>query len=84
MTDAGVTPRATYRLQLTKDFTFVQAGLLAPYLEVLGVSHAYLSPILKVRKGSSHGYDTVDHTLINPEQGGLNVSSAPGATMSAE
>jgi (1->4)-alpha-D-glucan 1-alpha-D-glucosylmutase len=69
MTDAGATPRATYRLQLTKDFTFAQAGALAPYLKALGISHAYLSPILKARKGSTHGYDTVDHTLLNPELG---------------
>ena len=62
-------PRATYRLQMTKDFTFRQAAGLAPYLQRLGISHAYLSPILKARKGSTHGYDTVDHTMINPELG---------------
>jgi (1->4)-alpha-D-glucan 1-alpha-D-glucosylmutase len=62
-------PRSTYRLQLTKDFTFADAGALAPYLQSLGISHAYLSPILKARPGSSHGYDTVDHRLLNPELG---------------
>jgi (1->4)-alpha-D-glucan 1-alpha-D-glucosylmutase len=62
-------PRATYRLQLSKDFTFRQAAELAPYLEQLGISHAYLSPILKARRGSTHGYDTVDHSMINPELG---------------
>jgi len=64
-----ITPRATYRLQLNKDFTFADALALVPYLAELGVSHAYLSPILKARSGSTHGYDTVDHTQINPELG---------------
>ena len=62
-------PRATYRLQLTKDFGFERAAGLAPYLSKLGISHAYLSPVLKARRGSSHGYDTVDHTVLNPELG---------------
>jgi (1->4)-alpha-D-glucan 1-alpha-D-glucosylmutase len=63
------TLRATYRLQLNKDFNFQQARELVPYLAELGASHAYLSPILKAQLGSTHGYDTVDHTLINPELG---------------
>lgn len=64
-------PRATYRLQFNKDFTFASAAALAPYLGRLGISHAYLSPILKARPGSTHGYDTVDHTVLNPEIGTL-------------
>ncbi|HZY68494.1 MAG TPA: alpha-amylase family glycosyl hydrolase, partial [Devosia sp.] len=62
-------PRATYRLQLTKDFPFSRAAALAPYLSKLGISHAYLSPVLKARRGSTHGYDTVDHSILNPELG---------------
>ncbi len=62
-------PRASYRLQLNKDFGFPDAEKLATYLGKLGISHAYLSPILKARSGSTHGYDTVDHTVINPEIG---------------
>ncbi|UJW84730.1 malto-oligosyltrehalose synthase [Devosia sp. SL43] len=65
-------PSATYRLQLNKDFTFADATALVPYLDHLGVSHAYLSPILTARPGSTHGYDTVDHTQINPELGSLD------------
>ena len=64
-----IAPRATYRLQLNKDFTFADAAALAPYLDTLGISHVYLSPILRARTGSTHGYDTVDHTTINPELG---------------
>jgi (1->4)-alpha-D-glucan 1-alpha-D-glucosylmutase len=62
-------PRATYRLQLTKDFGFAAAARLAPYLAALGVSHLYASPYLKARPGSTHGYDIVDHNALNPELG---------------
>lgn len=62
-------PRATYRLQLNRAFTFADALALVPYLDSLGISHVYLSPILRARPGSTHGYDTVDHTSINPELG---------------
>ncbi len=62
-------PRATYRLQLSPSFTFRQAEQLTAYLQALGISHLYLSPLLKPRRGSSHGYDVVDHTALNPELG---------------
>ncbi len=64
------TPRATYRLQLHKGFTFDDAAAIVPYLARLGVSDVYTSPILKARPGSQHGYDIVDHDKINPELGG--------------
>ncbi|HEX3429288.1 MAG TPA: malto-oligosyltrehalose synthase [Rhizomicrobium sp.] len=63
-------PRATYRLQFRKEFTFAHASALVPYFNNLGVSHVYASPILAARKGSSHGYDVIDHSRINPELGG--------------
>lgn len=63
-------PRATYRLQFHKQFTFEDAAKLAPYLARLGVSHLYASPYLKARPGSMHGYDIVDHGALNPELGG--------------
>jgi len=63
-------PRATYRLQLNRDFTFLDAVGLVPYLAKLGISHVYCSPILRARPGSAHGYDVVDHNEINPELGG--------------
>jgi (1->4)-alpha-D-glucan 1-alpha-D-glucosylmutase len=65
-----MTPRASYRLQFHKGFTFDEAVPLAPYLAKLGISHLYSSPILTARAGSTHGYDVVDHTNINPELGG--------------
>jgi (1->4)-alpha-D-glucan 1-alpha-D-glucosylmutase len=63
-------PVATYRLQLTAAFNFDSAARVAPYLKSLGISHVYASPFLKARKGSTHGYDIVDHTRFNPELGG--------------
>jgi (1->4)-alpha-D-glucan 1-alpha-D-glucosylmutase len=63
-------PVATYRLQLTADFNFDAAAAVVPYLKQLGISHVYASPFMKARKGSTHGYDIVDHTRFNPELGG--------------
>jgi (1->4)-alpha-D-glucan 1-alpha-D-glucosylmutase len=63
------TPIATYRLQLNRDFTFAQATAIVPYLSALGISHCYVSPCLKARAGSMHGYDIVDHNSLNPEIG---------------
>ena len=37
-------PRATYRLQLNRDFTLRHATALLSYLDELGVSHCYLRP----------------------------------------
>ena len=62
-------PRATYRLQLNRDFTFEQAREIVPYLSAIGISHCYASPLLKARPGSLHGYDIVDHNSLNPEIG---------------
>ena len=63
-------PRATYRLQFHRDFTFADAQALIPYLDDLGISHIYASPVTTARSGSTHGYDVVDPTRINPELGG--------------
>jgi (1->4)-alpha-D-glucan 1-alpha-D-glucosylmutase len=62
--------RATYRLQLTREFGFASARALIPYLRDLGISHLYLSPSLQAREGSTHGYDVVDPTRISDELGG--------------
>jgi (1->4)-alpha-D-glucan 1-alpha-D-glucosylmutase len=62
-------PIATYRLQLTPEFGFDAAAAIIPYLKALGITHVYASPFLKARKGSTHGYDIVDHTRFNPELG---------------
>lgn len=66
---------ATYRLQLRGPasgfpFTFADAENLLDYLDELGVSHVYLSPILTAVRGSAHGYDVTDPTAVSPELGG--------------
>jgi (1->4)-alpha-D-glucan 1-alpha-D-glucosylmutase len=62
-------PGATYRLQFHAGFTFRDARRLVPYLHDLGVTHCYASPYLKARPGSTHGYDIINHQLLNPEIG---------------
>jgi (1->4)-alpha-D-glucan 1-alpha-D-glucosylmutase len=62
-------PLSTYRLQLHSGFRFEDARTLVPYLHALGISHYYVSPILKSRAGSTHGYDITDHNQLDPEIG---------------
>ena len=70
---AGAPPipplRATYRLQLHGGFRLADATAVVAYLERLGVSHLYASPILRARAGSTHGYDVADPDALNPELG---------------
>jgi (1->4)-alpha-D-glucan 1-alpha-D-glucosylmutase len=66
---------STYRLQLRGSssgfgFTFADAENLLDYLDELGVSHVYLSPIITAARGSSHGYDVTDPTTVSAELGG--------------
>jgi (1->4)-alpha-D-glucan 1-alpha-D-glucosylmutase len=63
-------PRATFRLQFNKQFTFADAARMVPYLAALGASHVYASPIMAARPGSMHGYDVIDPTRVNLELGG--------------
>src|ERR1700730_11401643 len=66
---------STYCLQLRGaasgfGFTFADAENLLDYLDDLGVSHLYLSPILTPVTGSGHGYDVTDPTTVSAELGG--------------
>jgi (1->4)-alpha-D-glucan 1-alpha-D-glucosylmutase len=63
-------PVSTYRLQFGPDLKFADAAKLGSYLADLGITHAYLSPILGAGKGSTHGYDVVDHSKIDAQLGG--------------
>ncbi|MFJ6616596.1 malto-oligosyltrehalose synthase [Kitasatospora sp. NPDC091335] len=67
---AATVPSSTYRLQLQPGFTLRDATAAVPYLAALGVSHLHLSPLLEAVPGSTHGYDTVDHTRISEQLGG--------------
>ena len=62
-------PRATYRMQFHKGFTLRDAKDLVPFLDELGISHIYASPLLKAVSGSMHGYDVCDFSRLNPELG---------------
>lgn len=66
---------ATYRLQLRGAssgfaFTLADAENLLDYLDELGVSHLYLSPILTAVSGSSHGYDVTNPETVSADLGG--------------
>lgn len=66
---------STYRLQLRGEssgfgFTFADAENLLDYLDDLGVTHLYLSPVMTAASGSAHGYDVTDPTTVAPELGG--------------
>ena len=62
-------PAATYRLQFHRRFRVEHATGLAPYLDALGITDLYASPIFQARRGSSHGYDVTDPTRLNVELG---------------
>ncbi|HZS32795.1 MAG TPA: malto-oligosyltrehalose synthase [Methylomirabilota bacterium] len=62
-------PGATYRLQFHHGFRFDDARQVVPYLHALGITDLYASSYLTARPGSTHGYDVVDHTRLNPEIG---------------
>lgn len=68
-------PLCTYRFQLRGPdsgfgFTFADAAGLVDYLDELGVTHLYLSPIMTPVGGSAHGYDVADPTTVSESLGG--------------
>jgi (1->4)-alpha-D-glucan 1-alpha-D-glucosylmutase len=65
-------PLSTYRIQFNRDFGFRQTCNIVRYLQQLGISDIYTSPVLKAKKGSLHGYDIVDMSSLNPELGSEN------------
>lgn len=72
-------PRSTYRLQIRESFDLNAAARIAGYVHDLGADWLYLSPILKAEPGSDHGYDVVDHSLIDPARGGRGGLDAASA-----
>jgi (1->4)-alpha-D-glucan 1-alpha-D-glucosylmutase len=64
-----VRPGSAYRMQFNGSFRFVDGIRLIPYLQRLGITTLYSSPILAAQAGSMHGYDITDHNRINPEIG---------------
>jgi (1->4)-alpha-D-glucan 1-alpha-D-glucosylmutase len=64
-------PLSTYRLQLNSGCDLNKVFELLPYLDQLGISDLYLSPLFRAREESSHGYDVVDHGAIDPAIGNM-------------
>jgi (1->4)-alpha-D-glucan 1-alpha-D-glucosylmutase len=62
-------PTSTYRLQLNAGFRFSDAAAVVEYLDALGITDCYASPLSMARPGSVHGYDVVEPTRLNPELG---------------
>jgi (1->4)-alpha-D-glucan 1-alpha-D-glucosylmutase len=63
-------PISTYRVQIRAEFGFDDVAEITGYLDRLGVSHVYLSPILQAAPGSAHGYDVIDHDRLSADAGG--------------
>ncbi|WP_380178411.1 malto-oligosyltrehalose synthase [Kalamiella sp. sgz302252] len=63
-------PASTYRIQFRNGMTFDRAAALVPYLQQLGISHLYASPIFTALSGSTHGYDVTNANEIDPAIGG--------------
>jgi (1->4)-alpha-D-glucan 1-alpha-D-glucosylmutase len=76
-------PGATYRLQLTEQFGFAQVVEHLDYFADLGVTDLYLSPIMRARTDSEHGYDVVDPTEVSPALGGEDALRALSSAAAA-
>jgi len=76
-------PVSTYRLQIRESFDLDAAAAIAGYVHDLGADWLYLSPILKAEEGSDHGYDVVDHSLVDPARGGREGLDAASAAARA-
>ncbi|MGH9045063.1 MAG: malto-oligosyltrehalose synthase [Acidimicrobiales bacterium] len=59
---------STYRLDL-RAVGLRGATALVPYLSGLGVQTLYVSPLGQAAPGSTHGYDVVDPTVLDPALG---------------
>ena len=60
---------ATYRLQVNANFDLDAVTATVDYLQELGITDVYTSPLLAAANGSTHGYDVVDYHRMNPELG---------------
>ena len=63
-------PISSYRLQLTKKFTFQDAIKILPYLKTLGVEMIYLSPFFQIEKDSLNPYKILTPYEVDSQVGG--------------
>lgn len=68
MPDYGI-PLSTYRLQFNGSFRFKAGRALLSYLQDLGITDLYASPLFRARRGSRHGYSVTNPMELNPELG---------------
>ncbi|MEX2643516.1 MAG: malto-oligosyltrehalose synthase [Acetobacterales bacterium] len=61
---------STYRLQFRNGFGLDDAAGVVPYLDRLGISHVYASPLTTAVADSTHGYDICAYDAIDPAIGG--------------
>jgi (1->4)-alpha-D-glucan 1-alpha-D-glucosylmutase len=73
-------PASTYRLQIRESFDLAAAARIADYVHELGADWLYLSPLLKAEPGSDHGYDVVDHSIVDPARGGRAAFAVASST----
>jgi (1->4)-alpha-D-glucan 1-alpha-D-glucosylmutase len=76
-------PAATYRIQFCSSFSFGDAERIIGYLHDLGITDIYASPVLRSRKGSTHGYDITDPGSFDPELGGKKGLERLASTVAA-
>jgi (1->4)-alpha-D-glucan 1-alpha-D-glucosylmutase len=62
-------PLSTYRLQFGGGFGFKEARSVVPYLNQLGISDVYASPIFRAHSDAANGYDIIDPTSLSPSLG---------------
>lgn len=62
-------PAGSYRLQFSSHLRFEDAQRLVPYLDALGITTCYASPLLQACPVSTHGYDICDHDRLNRDLG---------------
>jgi (1->4)-alpha-D-glucan 1-alpha-D-glucosylmutase len=63
-------PCATYRLQFNSEFPFQAAGEILDYLQKLGITDCYASPLFQASPSSTHGYDVCGFDRMNQGLGG--------------
>jgi (1->4)-alpha-D-glucan 1-alpha-D-glucosylmutase len=62
-------PAAVYRIQINTSFRFDAVREIIPYLDELGISDIYASPLFTATAGCMHGYHVCDHRQMNSEIG---------------
>jgi len=71
-----IVPASTYRIQFNAEYTFKHLSGILDFLDELGITTIYASPLQLPTKGSTHGYDGIDPSRINEEIGTIDELAA--------